>query len=357
LSGIMHNLNVGLGQNSYKINICQGGLKKLGVQISRLISTNKCCLVTQRQVFKHHGLKAYASLRRQGYRVHLYLLPDGEKAKSLKESAKLYRYLMDNEFDRGSFLIALGGGVVGDLTGFVASTYMRGLPYVQLPTTLLSAVDSSIGGKTGVNFNGVKNIVGSFYQPKLVLIDLDTIRTLSTQEFKAGLAEVIKYAILSGDEFFALLENEIDKIEQEPLLLQQIVATCCEIKKQIVERDEKEKLKERMLLNLGHTMGHAIEISTNWRHGEAVAAGTVFASKYANKLGYLNNQDLAKIISLIKKTTLPWEIPKNLEMNTLKKLIYNDKKRTTEKINWVLPHKIGDVRVHPISLSKMPNIL
>ncbi len=350
----MEKLSIELGQNSYDILFSVNGLQELGALLVDLHKTKKCCLISQKAIFKYHGIPAYNSLKKAGYEVNVYLLPAGEEAKSNEECIKLYKFLLANSFDRDSVIVALGGGVVGDLSGFVASTYMRGLAYVQVPTTLLAAVDSSVGGKTAINFCGIKNVIGTFYQPKLVFVDTQTHLTLPTDEFRAGFAEVIKYAILDGEPFLALLEKQLPHIEPMSAQMQEIIKKCCQIKSQIVELDEKETTGARMLLNLGHTMGHAVEVSSGLKHGEAVAIGIVFASRYANYLGLLPKQEMERIINLIKKAQLPWEIPADLSMSLLKELIAKDKKASIKQIKWILPYRIGDVRIHPESLTKIP---
>ncbi len=349
----MTRITVGLDKDGYEIVISRKIICEIGNITSGLHKTKKCCIVSQNNIFKYYGLDLYKSLKRAGYQVFLFLLPDGEKAKSLDKCSSLYSYLLEKNFDRDSLLIALGGGVVGDLTGFVAATYMRGIPYIQVPTTLLSSIDSSVGGKTGINFDGVKNIVGSFYQPKLVVVDIDTFKTLPKEEFRAGLGEVIKYAILEGEDFFIELENSIHELSPNNPYLETIIKRCCKNKVKIVEADEKEKKGTRMLLNLGHTMGHSLEILTGWKHGEAVACGIVFASIFSNHLGFLSANDLKRITNLIKNAGLPYKMPDNLNFKHARNLINKDKKQSQGKINWVLPHKIGDVRIYSSSLSEI----
>ncbi|MEW6621693.1 MAG: 3-dehydroquinate synthase [Bacillota bacterium] len=352
---IMKTLEINLDKDSYDIIIDKGVLSRSGSLTSSLHKNMVCCIVTQREIFKHHGPLIYNSFRRENYKTLFYLLPSGEEAKKTDVLEGFYRYLLDKNFDRQSLIVAFGGGVVGDLAGFAASTYMRGIPYVQIPTTLLSAVDSSVGGKTGLNFNGVKNVIGSFYQPRLVLIDVNTLRSLPKDEFTSGLGEIIKYAILSGEEMFNLIQSHIEKIGPDSPSLINIIKECCQIKGQIIAADEKEQSGLRMLLNLGHTLGHAIEMITGWRHGEAIALGLALESKFAHELGYLSERDLVRIINLIKKAGLPVQAP-IIDSRLIKALITKDKKMVNNRINWVLPHSIGDVRIHTLEISKIPRI-
>jgi len=345
-------LHIDLGQDSYDILFSQDALNEIPAQLRALGNYKMCCIVSQNNIFKHHGLKLYKALTRAGFKVHVHIVPDGEIAKSSSYCNRLYEFLLARNYDRHSPLIAFGGGVVGDLTGFVAATYMRGMPYIQVPTTLLSAVDSSVGGKTGINFGGVKNVVGSFYQPKLVFVNTEFLETLSPDEFRSGLGEVIKYAVLDGEEFFNDLHDTIQLINPGYDKLPSIIKKCCAIKAKIVEADEKETSGSRMLLNLGHTMGHAVEVLGKFKHGEAVSIGIVYEAKLAQKLGYLPDRDTDRIIEIIKKSGLPWQVPGNLDNEDLFKLIEKDKKQSGGNMNWVLPYGIGDVRIHSLPLDR-----
>jgi len=345
-------LHIDLGQNSYDILFSHDALNEIPRQLELLTKHKMCCIVSQNNIFKHHGLKLYKALKRAGFKVYIHIVPDGEVAKSTEYCSRLYQFLLEKNYDRHSPLIAFGGGVVGDLTGFIAATYMRGIPYIQIPTTLLSSVDSSVGGKTGINFGGVKNIVGSFYQPKLVFVNTKFLETLSLDEFKSGLGEVIKYAILDGEEFFDDLYDIIDLINPNHDKLPLIIKKCCAIKAEIVENDEKETTGSRMLLNLGHTMGHAVEVLGNFKHGEAVSIGIAYEAELSKKLGYLSDYDTGRIIEMIKKSGLPWQVPSYLKDEDLFRLVEKDKKQSGGNMNWVLPHSIGDVRIHSIPLKK-----
>ena len=346
----MDKLHIDLGQDSYDILFSHDALNEIPYQLNLLTKYKMCCIVSQNNIFRHHGFKLYKALKRAGFKVHIYIIPDGEKAKSADYCNKLYEFLLAKNYDRHSLLLAFGGGVVGDLTGFVAATYMRGIPYVQIPTTLLSSVDSSVGGKTGINFGGVKNIVGSFYQPKLVFINTEFLETLPFDEFKSGLGEVIKSAILDGEEFFNDLYDIIHLVDYKHDKLPLIIKKCCAIKAKIVEADEKETTGSRMLLNLGHTMGHAVEVLGGFKHGEAVSIGIAYETELSKKRGYLSDDDTKRILEILKKSGLPWQMPSHLSKEALFGLIEKDKKQSGGNMNWVLPHGMGDVRIHSIPL-------
>ena len=352
----MDKLHIELGQSSYDIIFNSNSINEITTYIKNLHNTKKVCIVSQNNVFKYHGSELFKTLIKSGYKLNIHIIPDGEIAKSTKYCNKLYNFLLKKNYDRHSLLIAFGGGVVGDLTGFVASTYMRGIPYIQIPTTLLSAVDSSVGGKTGINFDGIKNVVGSFYQPKLVFINTQFLKTLPSTEFKAGLGEVIKYGILDGEDFFNELYEKVNILNANYEGLTAVIKKCCKIKARIVEDDEKELTESRMLLNLGHTMGHSVEVLTGLKHGEAVGVGIAYVVKLSERLGYLHKDDGKRIIDLIKKSGLPWEIPTCIDQKELLGPLEKDKKQSKGEIKWVIPHGIGDVRVHSIATKHIPII-
>jgi 3-dehydroquinate synthase len=277
----------------------------------------------------------------------LIVVPAGESAKSLKSVQTCYDRLAGHRLERKSFIVALGGGVVGDLAGFVAATYLRGVPFVQVPTTLLAQVDSSVGGKTGVNLKAGKNLVGAFYQPKLVLCDLETLQNLPEREFRAGLAEVIKYGIIYDAKLFTQLERDLAKILKRDLkMLATVVARCCEIKAEIVSEDETEN-GLRAILNFGHTIGHAIENSYGYGkflHGEAISIGQVVAAKLSQKILGLPERDVERIENLFGRAGLPVNIKLNAALH--KKLfaaMMLDKKVSGGEIKFVLARKIGKV--------------
>jgi 3-dehydroquinate synthase len=280
------------------------------------------------------------------------LIPDGEEHKNLKTLATIYDRLIEQRFERKSCILALGGGVVGDIAGFAAATYLRGVPYVQVPTTLLAQVDSSVGGKTAVDHRDGKNLIGAFYQPKLVLIDVDVLATLPRRELVAGLAEVIKYGIIEDPDLFYLLEQRIDRlIALDRDLLIQVIGTSCAIKAKVVELDERED-DYRAVLNFGHTVGHALEAATDYtqlRHGEAVGVGMAKAAALSNRLGFCDPQTLERINRLIFQAGLPVEIPQGVDLQALIQGMEIDKKSAGGKVKFVVCAGIGKTRFHNLA--------
>ncbi|TMP97659.1 MAG: 3-dehydroquinate synthase, partial [Verrucomicrobia bacterium] len=255
----MYVIKVPLGVRSYTISIDHRLLARLGHECKRLYLGPRCAVITDRNVAPHYGEAALQSLQAAGFEPTLITVPSGETAKSLKVTATCYDQLAEHRLERKSFVVALGGGVVGDLAGFVAATYLRGIDFVQVPTTLLAQVDSSVGGKVGVNLKAGKNLVGAFYQPRFVLCDLGTLETLPVREYRAGLAEIIKYGIIYEGELFKRLEQVMPKLlQRDPDTLSSVVARCCQIKAGVVGQDETES-GLRAILNFGHTIGHALE--------------------------------------------------------------------------------------------------
>jgi 3-dehydroquinate synthase len=340
-------ISVQLENRSYAIKIAPGLLQKLGGECVRLKLGDRCAIITDTNTGKKFAKSAYDSLAKAGFFPTLITIPAGEKSKSLKCVQYCYDQLAAQRLERKSFIVALGGGVVGDLAGFVAATYLRGIPFVQIPTTLLAQVDSSVGGKTGVNLRAGKNLVGAFYQPRLVLCDLDTLKTLPEREFRAGLAEVIKYGIIFDAKMFAQLEHDLPKIlKRDSKILSQVIARCCEIKAEVVSQDEMES-GLRAILNFGHTIGHAIENSSGYGkflHGEAISIGQVAAAKLSQKILGLPQRDVERIKNLFQRAGLPTQI--QLNSNQRKKLfaaMLLDKKVSGGEIRFVLARKIGSV--------------
>jgi 3-dehydroquinate synthase len=322
-------------------------LKQLGGECVRLKLGDRCAIVTDTNVGRKFAKPVYESLVKAGFEPVLITVPAGETAKSLKSVHSCYDQLAAHRLERKSFIVALGGGVVGDLAGFVAATYLRGIDFVQVPTTLLAQVDSSVGGKTGVNLRAGKNLVGAFYQPRLVLCDLDTLRTLPEREFRAGLAEVIKYGIIADANLFEQLERDLPKLlKRDPETLAAVVARCCEIKAEVVGQDETES-GLRAILNFGHTIGHAIENSSGYGkflHGEAISIGQVVAAKLSQEILGLSESDDGRIENLFVRAGLPVKI--KLNMAQRKKLFAAmklDKKVSGGEIKFVLVEKIGKV--------------
>jgi 3-dehydroquinate synthase len=336
-----------LGNRSYAIQIAPGLLQKLGGECARLKLGARCAIITDTNVGKHFAKPVYESLVQAGFEPILVTVPAGEKSKRISVVEKCFDQLAAHRLERKSFIVALGGGVVGDLAGFVAAAYLRGIDFVQVPTTLLAQVDSSVGGKTGVNLRAGKNLVGAFYQPRLVLCDLETLDTLPEREFISGLAEVIKYGIIYDAKLFAQLERDLPKIlKRDSKTLSEILARCCEIKAEVVSQDETEG-GLRAILNFGHTIGHAIENSSGYGkflHGEAIAIGQVAAAKLSQKMLGLPEHDVERIEKLFKRAGLPAQIKLNsAQRKKLFAAMMLDKKVSGGEIKFVLAEKIGKV--------------
>ena len=341
----MATLRVELGERSYPIYIAPRLLEQSS-PLAQHIKSKRVCVISNDIVFPLYGERLLAALT--DFQVDYLVLPDGEQEKSLANFDRIMSHMLEHGHGRDSTLIALGGGVIGDITGFAAACYQRGVDFIQIPTTLLSQVDSSVGGKTAVNHPLGKNMVGAFYQPNAVLIDITSLNTLPAREFAAGMAEVIKYGILGDAEFFAWLEENKAGIKaQEPELLQQVIARCCQCKADIVAEDEKEAGK-RALLNLGHTFGHAIEAEQGygvWLHGEAVAAGMVIASTLSVERGLLLAPELRRIEQLIAYFDLPTTSPSDMGLDAYLKHMKRDKKNVAGQLRFVLPTGIGSSEV------------
>jgi len=344
----MRVVNVPLGQRSYSIQIAPGLLARLGAHCRKLGLGRRCAIITDTNVASRFAKAGVSSLKAAGFEPALITVPAGEPAKSLKTAGECFDHLARHRLERGSFIVALGGGVVGDLAGFVAATYLRGIDFVQVPTTLLAQVDSSVGGKVGVNLEAGKNLVGAFHQPRLVLCDLETLRTLPGREFRAGLAEVIKYGVISDADLFGLLERDLGRLlAQEPKTLAHVVARCCEIKAEVVGRDETDS-GPRAILNFGHTVGHAIENSAgygSYLHGEAISLGQVGAAALSQELLGMPRADAVRIVKLLAAAGLPTRIrltPK--QRQSLLAAMKLDKKVSGGKVKFVLAEKIGAVR-------------
>lgn len=339
----MRKVRVRLGSNSYEIQIGSGLLMQTGRQLKRMGYGDKLAIVTNPTVRSLYGNILKQSLTREGFKVTVLQVPEGEEQKSLETAGRLYNELSKFYAERTTPILALGGGVIGDLTGFVAATYLRGVPLIQIPTTLLAQVDSSIGGKVAVNYGELKNRIGAFYQPRLVISDITILRTLTTRELSDGLAEIVKYAVIADKEFFVFLERNLDQIKSlDGRLLEETVFKSSKIKAEIVERDERD-LGLRNILNYGHTIGHAIESASNFevQHGEAVAIGMLAAGRISNKLGILDKNGLVRLKTVIERADLPTEIP-SLEVKKIIRAIEHDKKILRGKVRCILPKSIGN---------------
>lgn len=337
----MAKLTVELGERSYPILI-QANLLETPEVLTSHLKTNKVVIITNDIVEPLYYTQVETAL--VGYEVSKIVLPDGEQHKSLKSFELVITQLLEMSAARDTTLIALGGGVVGDLTGFVAASFQRGMPFIQIPSTLLSQVDSSVGGKTAVNHPLGKNMIGAFYQPKAVLIDTNSLNTLPAREFAAGMAEVIKYGVIYDYDFFVWLEQNQTAIKQQDQdALQYMIARCCEIKAEIVAIDERES-GLRAILNLGHTFGHAIEAEQgygNWLHGEAVAAGIVLASAVAVDMNWLKASEFSRVELLLQAFDLPIAAPSTMSYDDFVKHMRHDKKVQAGELFFVIPENIG----------------
>jgi 3-dehydroquinate synthase len=299
-------------------------------------------LITDATVKKLYGQSVLAVLEATGKKLSLLTLPIGEKTKSLNTVERGYQFLLENNIDRKGLICALGGGVVGDVAGYIAATYLRGIDYIQLPTTLLAQLDSSIGGKVGVNFGGKKNMVGSFYQPRAIIGDVALLKSLPPAEMRNGLAEVIKYALAMDEELFCLLDQK-EEGKFTTAELQDIVMRCCRLKAGIVEADETERTGQRAILNFGHTVGHALEAATKFQgrsHGEAVAIGMVAAARTSEQVGMLEQSNIPQIENMLLKFGLPIYC-QGVNPDELVEAIRFDKKTTKGQTGWVLLKGIG----------------
>ena len=353
----MNLLTVNLGERSYPIHIQSAGLKDIAL-LQKLIPHKHIVAISNNTVAPLYCDSINTAFCERT--LDWILLPDGEQHKTLASFETIMTRLLEQHAARDTCLIALGGGVIGDMTGFAAACYMRGIDFVQIPTTLLSQVDSSVGGKTAVNHPLGKNMIGAFHQPVAVMIDPDTLTTLPEREFAAGMAEVIKYGIIEDAEFFAWLESHTDQLKAlQPEALQTAIYRSCEIKAKIVAADEKEQ-GQRALLNLGHTFGHAIEAEMGygrWLHGEAVAAGMVIAAEVAERLGWITASEVCRIQHLISAFSLPTSAPDGMDYQAFMRHMQHDKKVKSGKIRFVIPKQLGLAVVTELSQEVLIDIL
>ena len=344
----MKTVPVNLGTRSYTIHIGEGLLGKIGKLLQFSGYGKTVLLVSNFQVFQLYGDIVQSSLESCGFEVVPGIIETGEEHKNLATAEKLYDLAYTAELDRRCAILALGGGVVGDEAGFVAASYLRGVPFIQLPTTLLAQVDGCVGGTVAVNHPRGKNIIGAFYQPRLVLADTSVLQTLPPREIRSGMAEVIKYGIIRSPGFFSWLEQNLSGLlSGKPELLSEAVQESCRIKAGVVEKDENDQ-GLRAILNFGHTLGHAVESLTGYgvfNHGEAVGMGMVAAARLAADLGLLPEKEAERISVLIHRTGLPVEVPGNLPTDALVAAMRQDKKATAGRLTMVLPVEIGRVEV------------
>ncbi len=335
---------VHLGDRSYEIHIGTGLLARLDELFKPVVRGKKCLVVTDTTVAPLYAGVCTSALSKLGVTAAQAVIPAGENSKNGEQLFRLYDAAIACGLDRKSFVVALGGGVVGDLAGYAAASFLRGIQLIQIPTTLLSMVDSAVGGKTGINLPQGKNLVGAFHQPSLVVCDIETLKTLPRRELVAGLAEVVKYGVFWDAELFELLERNADQIlAGDPALLAKIVARSCEIKAEVVGKDEREE-GLRAILNFGHTMGHAVEAVSGYGHflhGEAVAIGMVYAARISENLKSFPVSGTTRLVALLKKFGLPVGAPE-LAWEPLRRAMAVDKKGVAGKLKFVLAGNIGE---------------
>lgn len=338
----MEIVNVELGSRSYPIFIGSSLLKD-SAQLLKPYVKGKAMIISDENVYPLYGQAVLNALTQSGVEAFIHVLPAGETTKTMEYAMELYTVALKAGLDRRSFIVALGGGVIGDLAGFVAATYMRGIDFVQMPTTLLAQVDSSVGGKVAVDHPAAKNIIGAFHQPRAVIADTDTLKTLHPRELSAGLAEVIKYGASLDSDFFDWLELHIsDIMALDEKALGYIVEHSCRIKANMVQQDETEQ-GQRALLNFGHTFGHAIEVIAGYGrylHGEAVAMGMVYAARLAHIMGLIDKRYIERLVALLRAAALPVE-PEGITMQQMLPVMYHDKKATGGRLTFILPVALG----------------
>lgn len=341
-------VRVNLGERSYDIAIEEGCHQWLGTALAQLPeAVSSAVIISNRDIDRLYGDTLRESISKAGIPHHTLLVPVGERYKSLETASRLFGDLIQRKIDRKSVIVALGGGVIGDLAGFVAASYERGIRFLQVPTSLLAQVDSSVGGKVGVNHSLGKNMIGAFLQPQAVLIDPDVLKTLPPREIRSGLAEIIKYGAIWDEDLFAFLETHVDSVLRlDPQTIKHIIRRSCQIKARVVEEDEMES-GLRAILNFGHTTAHAVETYTSYErytHGEAVSIGMVVASRIAHGMGMLRAEPVHRIMRLLERFGLPTHLPK-ADPGVLMSLMDTDKKAVSGKVRFVLPTKIGQVEV------------
>ena len=345
-------LSIDLSHSKYDIVIERGLLSRIGKEVKEVFVGNKIFILTDENVDKYYGDKVVKALEASGYMVKKLALKAGEETKSFNTLPMVYNELLDFKINRSDLILTLGGGVIGDLGGFVASTYLRGVSFIQCPTTLLAQVDSSVGGKVGVDLERGKNLVGSFYHPKKVIIDPEVLSSLTDKFFNDGMAEVIKYGCIKDSEFFKKLQSFKNK-EEVMNNIEYVIHNCCKIKKEVVEKDEKDT-GDRMLLNFGHTIGHAIEQYYNfskYTHGEAVAIGMYEITKLSETLGETKKGEAEIIKDILIKYNLPYKL--DVSIDEIKEAMTLDKKNLGKKLNLIFITEIGNSFVKPIDQSQL----
>ena len=339
----MKKIPMNLGSRSYSIIIEDGLINSLAMLLKKKNTNQKWVIISQRSIMKHYGNDLFDQLNDNGFNVNNIMIEDGESSKDIKIYTQIITKLLECNCDRSSIILALGGGVVGDIAGFVASTYMRGIKYYQIPTTLLAMVDSSIGGKTGLNYLRTKNIIGTIYQPDSVLIDPELLSTLPVDETISGIGEIIKYGAIHDSEFLINLNEWVNDLNSFPYSI--AIERCCEIKAEVVSADEKENDRRR-ILNFGHTVGHALESHIGYdsiRHGEAISYGMKCASWISNKKSLINNDEYNFMIELINKLPLPKL--DGLDYDQIIQYINFDKKYHNGKLSFILLNGLGNTKI------------
>lgn len=346
----MEIVRVGLGDRSYDINIGTDCLSRLGDLCRGTSLSGKAAVITNPTVAALYLDKVRQSLHAAGYETAVITIPDGEEYKNAATLETIYDRLLAEGLHRGAFIVALGGGVIGDIAGYAAATFLRGIPFVQVPTTLLAQVDSSVGGKTGINHPRGKNLIGAFYQPRLVLIDLLTLDTLPGREFLCGLAEALKYGIVLDRGLFDYISANVSSIKGiDKSAMMHVVAACCGIKASVVERDEREG-GLRAVLNYGHTIGHAVETLTEYKtfkHGEAVAIGMAQVAMLSNKRGLADVDETRRILALMEMIGFPLELPR-FSLDEYVAAIGHDKKKSDDGVSFIFNRGIGDYAIEKI---------
>ena len=331
----------------YRVHIGSGLLSQIGEMVSEITNDGKIAIISDSNVWPLHGEVVSSNLKKYGHSVYNYVFPAGEESKNGNTYLQILNFLAENTLTRSDLLIALGGGVVGDMTGFVAATYLRGVGYIQIPTTLLAMVDSSVGGKTAIDLPAGKNLAGAFYQPNLVICDIDTLSTLPAPIFRDGCAEVIKYGILYDAELTAHLQEYGLAFDKET-----VISRCISLKRDVVAADEFDR-GERQKLNLGHTFGHGIEKESNFSisHGKAVSIGMAMIAKAACAKGYCDADTKNKILAILKKFALPTSC--DFTAKALYESALSDKKRSGNTVNLIIPKSIGICDIHPTPIQEM----
>lgn len=341
-------VHISLGDRSYDIAIGQDILRHAGDFACSLGAISQAVVITDANCQSPHAQAVATSLADMGVDVDILVVPAGEQSKSIEMASELWQQVLESGADRKSWIVAVGGGVVGDLAGFIAATFARGLRFLQVPTTLLATVDSSVGGKVGINLPDAKNMVGAFWQPQGVLIDTDTLRTLPEREYRSGLAEVVKYGVILDADFFAYLEQNVAGLnERHPDVLRYTIARCCRLKGDVVEKDEREETGLRAVLNYGHTFAHAFEAVSGYGellHGEAVSIGMHCAARLAQHLGRVTDEFVRRQQLLLQSLHLPIEVPRLSESDLLAAM-QRDKKVEHGRLRFVLPSRLGHVEL------------